>query len=161
MASGYNYNAVQKLHYFHNPFKQEAFQFYDSAVRGNSKTFADACQKMRDHFQGLPSSSRKATLIQKHYQPSPDIIYDISNRACQCPYTYRHEFHGVDVLKNPLMGEAWAESTLMKVNQQTQFQALYTYVANELQFHEELRVRKKTNNDPSDSETSKPFIYFK
>ncbi|MEM1283153.1 MAG: hypothetical protein AAGG81_06325, partial [Chlamydiota bacterium] len=99
----------------------------------------------------------------------------ISNRANQCPPAYRHEYHRVEFLKQPLITEDWAKEILKKVNDTTKYQQLCSELADALQFHEEVEDKKIQNqkkpanindstqfpsNQPSGSASSKPLIFF-
>ena len=125
------------LQFFHNLFKKEALRFYNSVVKGKVQTFGEACTRMREYFQSADVQIRflnelktiKINDFTNKFDTKPKALSalasHISNKFPQCPSTYKHEFHRVDFLKNALMGEKWAEETLMRVTQNTQYQSFY------------------------------------
>ena len=174
ISNDYNLTQQQRLQYFHNLFKEEALRYFNTSVKGKVHSFGEACSKIREHFQSSDVQTRVlnelrrtrlSDFISKH-ETKPKALSAlasyISNRFPQCPSTYRHEFHRVDFLKNALMSESWASSILMRVNQQTQYQAFYTELANALQFHEELKAHSNINssNGSTSDANDKPVIYF-
>lgn len=82
----------------------------------------------------------------------------IANRAPKCPEAYKHEPHRVDFLKKALMKESWSKTILIEINEHTNYQSLYTKLANARQLHEEsseISVNKFNNQ-----QESKPAIFF-
>lgn len=86
----------------------------------------------------------------------------IANRTPQCPPVFRSESHKVYFLKQAVMDQTWASSILVRINPATEFQSLYTELANALQLHQEMKQRQGiTSAKPGPlSKSSKPFIYF-
>ena len=86
----------------------------------------------------------------------------IANRAPQCPPAFRSNSNKVDFLKQAVLDQPWAREILVRINPGTQFQALYTELANALQLHEEIQQRSGGSSSKAGSSTksSKPFIYF-
>ena len=88
----------------------------------------------------------------------------IANKTPQCSPCFRSESNKVDFLKQDVVEQSWAHEVPVRIKPSTQFQLLYTELANALQFHQEILQKTGKNSfssrTGSSNNASKPFIYF-
>lgn len=168
-AEDYEMSDEQKCRYIHNLFKEEALRFYNSNVRPNASSYMEAKKLMLLHFNSPDVQARvKNELLSIKFETfinkegsKPKALSamasHIANRSRKCPPAYSHESHRVEFLKKALMKEEWAKVILLEVNETTNYQQLYTRLANALQFHEESTA--DTENETK-KPSNKPMIYF-
>ena len=168
-ADDYEMSEEQKCKYIHNIFKEEALRHYNANVRPQSRCYKESKRLMLLHFNSPDVQVRVKnelqrikfqSFIQKEGSKPKAlslIASYISNRSRKCPPAYSHETHRVEFLKKALMKEEWAKSILLEVNDTTQFQSLYTKLANALQFFEEADENTATSEP---NHHGKPSIFF-
>ena len=175
-AEDYGLSASQKLQYLHNLFRGDALRFYNLQIKGRVSTFGEAISVIMNHFNSADVQQRvKADLstlsfikfVEKNGSMAKglsSLATYIANRTPQCPPCFRSESHKVDFLKQAVLEQPWAREVLIRIKANTQFQPLYTELANALQLHQEvLQKSGKTTSHSRNGSTSdiqKPFIYF-
>ena len=173
-AEDYRLSAADKLQLFHNLFRGDALRFYYAHVKGRYSTFAEAFRAVFAHFNSADVQQRvKADLMtlslakfsEKHGgmpKGLSSLANYIANRTPQCPPSFRSELNKIDYLKQEVIDQPWARDTLVRISPTTQFQSLYTELANALQLHEEVQRRSAGSSyRPGLSiKDNKPFIYF-
>lgn len=171
IADDYGMSEQQKCKYVHNLFKAEALRYYITNIKSTASTYMEAKKAMLHHFNSPDVQARvKNQLSTLNFQSFvakegskakglSSIAAFIANRAQKCPAAYRHESHRVDFLRKALLKETWAKQSLVEITDTTEFQKLYTKLANALQFHEETQ-EAVDEESPDASKGSKPSILF-
>ena len=173
-AEDYQLTARERLQYFHNLFRGDALRFYNMSIKNRCSTFDEAIRAIYSHFNSPDVQQRvKTDLSNLSLAKFADkegsmpkglsaLATYIANRTPQCPPCFRTEANKVDFLKQAVLDQPWAKEILVRINPVTQFQSLYTELANALQLHQE--VQEKTGSftprSSSSPKHSKPFIYF-
>ena len=173
-AEDYQLTPREKLQYFHNLFRGDALSFYNMNVKNRYSSFEEAVRVIYGHFNSPDVQQRvktdMSTLSLTKFADKEGSIPKglsalatyIANRTPQCPPCFRTEANKVDFLKQAVLDQSWAKEILVRINPGTQFQSLYTELANALQLHQEVQQRTGFPNSRAgtSSKATKPFIYF-
>lgn len=173
-AEDYRISPSEKLQYLHNLFRVEAMRFYNAQVKGRYSTFGEAIGAVYQHYNSPDVQQRveadlSSLKLQKFTEKEGSMAKGLSslanyiaNRTPQCPPCFRTESNKVDFLKQAFLDQPWARAILVRINPSTQFQHLYTELANALQLNQEMLERQgiPVTKSGASSKQSKPFIYF-
>ena len=173
-SEDYKLTPRQKLQYLHNLFRGDALRFYNANVRNRATAFGEAISMIFSHFNSPDVQQRVkadlSTLSLKQFAEKEgsmakglsSLAAYIANRVPQCPPCFRSESNKVDFLKQAVLDQPWAREILVRIKPSTEFQPLYTELANALQLNQEVEQRTQgSHSQPREStKTSKPFIYF-
>lgn len=147
VSEDYKLTDDEKNKYVHNLFKEEPLRVYNQSVKEATMSYRDTNAMVLRHFNSADVQNRiKNELMNLNFSSFVEkegsktkglsaMASHICNRAPKCPVSYRHESHRVDFFKRALMKEKWASTILMEITEETNFQSLYTRLANALQFH--------------------------
>ena len=173
VAKDYRLTPALKLSLFHNLFSGDALRFYNRQIEGRCRQFSEAVNAIYKHFnsddvqqrvkQELSSLSFNK-FAEKHGSQGKalsSLATYIANRTPQCPIGFQSEANKVDFLKSAVKFQPWAKDILVRIKPDTQFQSLYTELANALQLHEEINpAGTALRPHGSSSRPAKPFVYF-
>lgn len=172
-------NDQEKLQYFHNMFRNDAWRVYNNSILPRVDTFESACTLTRKHFNPENTQTRikdeLSTLRLEDFSKKEGstrgglkkLIAYIRDKSALCPESHRHESHRVDFLKEAIIGNDWADSILSKVDNNTSYQSLGNDLLKKLQFEEKKKLKQGSMKKPTDEhqddssdEERKPKIFF-